>query len=151
MAGLMLNKELVQENIRTTQGASETADLEGRKHPKFFLSLPIEISQKETGKQLSHTMEVGETGLTLYIAKKLEVGQNLQLKLFFSYNSNSHVLDISSQIIWIKNQGDGNNAEGCYIAGVKFVNGSPKEMEVLRSFLNYLKMEVRVGNLPPQP
>lgn len=150
MAGLIMDKKFGQEGILNNEGTSQTVDPERRKYPRFLLNLPVEILHKDSRKQLSHTVDIGENGLTLYITPKLEVGQYLQLKLFFSYNSSAHVLDLSGKIIWIKNQSEGNNVEGGHIAGINFVNRSVKEMKELRNFLNYLDLEVRVANHSPQ-
>lgn len=118
-----------------------TVNFEKRKHPRFDVNLPVEYVRSGLVANRGGALNASEGGLLLYLPEKMEVGQHLSLKLFFSIGSELKTVETLVQVVWMdihlgENQGD-------YRAGVKFVDISPGDLEKLRNFLRSL-----CGELP---
>ncbi len=137
-------KNKMKEENKIRKNTAESIDFKKKRHSlRSFLSLPVEYFRSEiSAKQLAHTADISEGGLTLYVSERFEIGQNLHLKLFFSYDSNSYVLKIKGQVVSVNVQKEG--GEEHYRAGVQFADISTEDTNRLKSFLNYLNQEVRV-------
>lgn len=60
-------------------------NLERRRYPRFSIDLPIEYNLIPSS--LSHTgraLNVSEGGVLIYLPQQIELGQHLNLKLFFA-------------------------------------------------------------------
>jgi len=69
----------------TTKPNFGTVNFERRKHPRFSINLPVEYWKIDRSiSALSRTGDISEGGLLLYISEPIEVGQELNLKLFFN-------------------------------------------------------------------
>lgn len=113
-----------------------TVNFEKRKHPRFDVNLPIEYTRSDSVVSRGEAQNASEGGLLLYLPEKMEIGQHLSLKLFFSSGSELRTIETLVKVVWMdihlgENRGD-------YRAGVKFVEISPEGMERLRSFLRSL-------------
>jgi len=113
-----------------------TVNFEKRKHPRFDVNLPIEYVRRDLVASRGEALNASEGGLLLYLPEKMEIGQHLSLKLFFSSGSELRTIETLVKVVWMdihlgENRGD-------YRAGVKFVDISPGDMEKLRSFLRSL-------------
>ena len=111
------------------------AKFEGRKHPRFFLTLPIEYYPADSNfRDLGHTVNTSEEGVMVYLSENLDVGQFLKLRIFFSSGPGIHKVEMLSQVIWI----DKSEEEKEYRCGMKFVDIPSEDMKKLSSFLNKL-------------
>jgi hypothetical protein len=77
-----------------------------------------------------------EGGLLVYFPEQPEIGQNLNMKLFFTSGSTLHTVEIIAEVVWVdvhleKTWGD-------YRAGVRFVSFLPDDMTKLKTFLRSL-------------
>jgi hypothetical protein len=77
-----------------------------------------------------------EGGLLVYFPEKMEVGQHLSLKIFFSSGVELNTIETLMEVVWTdidlgKDWGD-------YRTGVKFVDISSEDMERLKIFLGSL-------------
>lgn len=72
----------------------------------------------------------------VYLPEKMEVGQHLSLKLFFSSGFEFNTIETLVKVVWV----DVHPEENCedYRAGVTFVDISPGDLEKLRIFLRSL-------------
>ena len=62
----------------------------------------------------------------------MEIGQNLNLKLFFSSGSELNTIETLAEVVWINTQlGEG---EKHYRSGVRFINISPEDVTKLKNF-----------------
>ena len=113
-----------------------TVNFERRKHPRLSVDLPLEYWQINNPKgHPSRTADISEGGLLLYISEKIEIGQNLRVKLFFDVGLKLRTIESQVQVVW-KDFCVGK--DGCYRIGVNFIDISPEDMEKLRSFINNL-------------
>ncbi len=112
-------------------------NFERRKHPRFNIDLPIEYSLASSS--VSHpgrALNVSEGGLLIYLPEKVEMGQFLQLKLFFPTGSELNGIELVAEVVWRdihlgKDWGD-------YRCGIRFIDISPEGLDKLKRFLKSL-------------
>ncbi len=111
-----------------------TVNFEKRKHPRFFVDLPVEYYK--LGSLLKHdgkATNASQGGLLLYSSEPLQIGQYLKLKLFFSSGSTLTAIEMVGEVAWIDiHLGEG---WGDYRSGVRFFDISPEDMGKLKEFL----------------
>jgi len=111
------------------------ARIEERRHPRFLLNLPIEYYRVNSDvNQSGYTLNASEGGLMVNLPEKLEVGQLLKMKLFFSFGPEINSIEILSQVAWTDHAG----GEEGYRSGVKFVEIPPEDLNRLINFLQNL-------------
>jgi len=120
----------------TTKPYFGTVNFERRKHSRFSINLPVEywkIDRSISG--LSRARNISEGGLLLYISEQIEVGQELNLKLFFTSDLEFKFIEARVQVAW---------TDFCFEkerssrVGLKFVEISDEDMKKLKVFLNNL-------------
>ena len=112
-------------------------NFERRKHPRFNLDLPIEYSLLPSS--VSHpgrALNASEGGLLVYLTEKVEIGQLLQLKVFFPSGSELNGVEVIAEVVWMdihlgKDWGD-------YRCGLRFVDISLEDLNKLKRFLRSL-------------
>ena len=112
----------------------ETVNFERRKRPRLSIALPVEYWQSDN--PTSHpgrTADIGEGWLLLYISEKIEIGQNLRVKLFLDSGPKLETIEAQARIVWKDFR---LRKGGYYRIGVRFVQISLEDMEKLRGFLN---------------
>ncbi len=108
------------------------ARFEERKHPRFLLNLPVEYYRlKENSQQAGYTINASEGGLMVTLSEKLEVGELLKIKLFFSFGPEMNAIETLSRVVWT-NRGEKDEE---YRTGVQFLEISPEDQNRLSSFL----------------
>jgi len=110
------------------------ANLERRRNPRFPIRLAIEYSQANSPiNQTGQTVDASEGGLQILLPEPMEIGQKLNMKLFFSSDSELNSIEVLAEVVWINTQlGEG---EKLYRSGVRFINISPEGMTRLKTFL----------------
>ena len=109
------------------------ANFERRTDRRFPMRLPIEYYRADLPKnRIGHSLDASEGGLQILFPEQVEVGQNLQIRLFFSSESGLNTIDMLVEVVWINPQ----LAEGekHYRSGVRFTNISPEDMAKLKEF-----------------
>jgi len=110
------------------------ANLERRKFPRFPIRLPIEYYRANSPiNQTGEALDASEGGLQILLPEQMEIGQKLNLKIFFSSGSELNTIELLAEIAWINTQlGEG---EKLYRSGVRFINVSPEGLAKLKNFL----------------
>jgi len=110
------------------------ASLERRRNARFPIRLAIEYSRANSPiNQTGQTVDASERGLQILLPEPMEIGQTLNMKLFFSSGSTLNSIEVLAEVVWINAQlGEG---EKLYRSGVRFINISPEEMTQLKDFL----------------
>ncbi len=109
-------------------------NFEKRGHPRFKVDLPIEYYQiNSSTMQTGRVMNASEGGLLVYLPEKMEIGQYLQLKLYFVSGSELNTIEMLTEVVW-RDIHLGKNWED-YRSGVKFVDISPTDLNRLKDFL----------------
>jgi c-di-GMP-binding flagellar brake protein YcgR len=126
----------VKKEEKGTKPRYGTVNFEKRRHPRFNVDLPIEYARSDLVVNHGEALNVSEGGLLVYLPEKMEVGQHLSLKLFFSSGFEFNTIETLVQVVWM----DIHLGEdwGDYRAGVKFVDISPRDLEKLNFFLRSL-------------
>ena len=114
-------------------------NFERRKHPRFNIDLPVEyylIPSKSGGS--GQAINVSEGGLLVYLTEKVEIGQHLQLKLFFPSGSELKTIEMVVEVVWVdihlgKDWGD-------FRSGLRFIDISPDNLNRLKTFLRSLSV-----------
>ena len=111
-------------------------NFEKRKHPRFNVDLPIEYIRSNSIVNHGETINASEGGLLVYFPERIEVGQHLSLKLFFSSGFEFNTIETLVKVVWVDVHLDEN--WGDYRAGVMFVDISLGDLEKLIIFLRSL-------------
>jgi len=109
------------------------ANFERRTYRRFPIRLPIEYYPADS--PTNHTgqsLDASEGGLQILFPEQVEIGQNLNLKLFFSSQSELNIIEALVEVVWINTQLD--EGEKHYRSGVRFVNISPEDIGKLKTF-----------------
>lgn len=110
---------------------------EKRKYPRFNIDLPIEYYQIDSPTcNAGRARNISEGGLLIYFPERIEIGQRLKLKLFFTSKSNLHSMEVLCEVVWIDIHL--NETWGDYKSGVKFIDVSQEDMTQLKDFLKSL-------------
>jgi hypothetical protein len=109
------------------------ANLERRRYRRFPVRLPIEYYRADSPiNQTGQALDASEGGLQTLFPEQMEIGQNLNLKLFFSSGTELNTIETLAEVVWINTQlGEG---EKHYRSGVRFINISPEDMTKLKNF-----------------
>jgi hypothetical protein len=126
----------VKKDEEGTKPRYGTVNFEKRRHPRFNVDLPVEYARSDLVVNHGEAVNVSEEGLLVYLPERMDVGQHLSLKLFFSSGIEFNTIETLVQVVWTDiHLGKG---WGEYRTGVKFVKISPRDLEKLRIFLRTL-------------
>ena len=108
--------------------------LERRKHPRFLVELPVEYRRANDSRvRPGHTVNFSEDGLMVLVSEQMEIGEQLEMKIYFSSGSSLITIAAIVKIAWVDIEV---KEDGYYRFGVSFVNISPVDKERLTGFLN---------------
>ena len=112
-----------------------TVNFEKRKHPRFSVDLPVEYSRADVSEG-GHAKNASEGGLLLYLPERIERGNQLRLKLFFTMGSDLTAIETLVEVAWMDIHAE--KGWGEYRTGVRFVEISTEDMGKLKTFLKSL-------------
>jgi c-di-GMP-binding flagellar brake protein YcgR len=119
---------------KVTKPRTGIVNFERRKYPRFSVDLPVEYYQINSS--ISHTgraLNASEGGVLIYFPEEMEIGQHLKMKLFFASGSELNTIETLVEVVWVDiHLGKG---WGDYRCGVKFIDISPEDRTMLKSFL----------------
>jgi c-di-GMP-binding flagellar brake protein YcgR len=112
-------------------------NFERRKSPRFTVDLPVEYQHEDSEIRYSgRALNASEGGLLVYLPERVEIGDVLKLKLFFTVGHTLKTIEMTVQIAWIDiHLGEG---WGDYRTGVKFLDISSEDLLKLKEFLKSL-------------
>ncbi len=131
-----LEEDSVKNGEKETKRRYGTVNFEKRKHPRFDVDLPVEYSRTDLVVNHGRVINVSEGGLLVYLPEKMEVGQHLRMKIFFSSDFVLNTIEIVTEVVWLdihleKDWGD-------YRTGVRFVDISLEDLNSLKNFFRSL-------------
>jgi len=112
----------------------KSLDSEKRKYPRFNVDLPIKYSRSSFFFKYARAVNASEGGLLLHLPEELGIGQQLALKLFFPSCADSNIIETIVQVVWMDVRLRKDWAWD-YQTGVRFVDISPENMAILKTFL----------------
>lgn len=109
-------------------------NFERRRYPRFNIDLPVEYYRINS--PVSHdsrAFNISEGGLLIYFPEKMELGQHLKMKLFFTSGSELNTIEMLVEVVWMdinlgKDWGD-------HRSGIRFIDISSENMRRLKNFL----------------
>ena len=129
-----MNRATVEKEEKGTNPRVGIVNLERRGYPRFTVDLPIEYYQVNSSPGTTgRATNASEAGLMVYLPEKVEIGQHLQLKLFFISGSDLNTIEMLTEVVWMdirlgKGWGD-------YRFGVRFTDVSSEHWNKLQMFL----------------
>ena len=110
------------------------ANLERRRSSRFPIRLAIEYYRADSPiNQTGQALDASEGGLQILLPEQVEIGQKLNMKLFFSSGPGLNSIEVLAEVVWINTQlGEG---EKLYRTGIRFINISRESMTKLKDFL----------------
>ncbi len=125
----------MEKNKKTPEAHYGIVNFEKRKYPRFNIDLPIEYSRTSISIQEGRAANIGKGGLMLYLSERLELGQQLSLKLFFPSGTGLATVQAIVQVVWADIHLPGT---GDIRTGVSFTEISTEDLEKLSIFLKSL-------------
>jgi c-di-GMP-binding flagellar brake protein YcgR len=112
-------------------------NFERRKHPRFNVDLPVEYTRLEsTLRQTGRALNASEGGLLIYFPERMEIGQQLRVKLYFSAGTDLESVECFVEVVWVDiHLGE---SWGDHRSGVKFLDVSSEDLNKIRKFLKSL-------------
>jgi len=112
-------------------------NFERRRHPRYNIDLPIEyyLIESSIGRS-GRASNVSEGGLLVYLPEKVEIGQLLQLKLFFPSGSELNTIVLEAEVVWIDIHLEKDWAD--YRSGLRFIEIDSDDLTKLKNFLRTL-------------
>jgi len=112
-------------------------NFERRRYPRFTIDLPIEYFHESSEVRLSgRALNASEGGLLIYLSEKVELGDTLRLRLYFTSGQSLDRVETLVRVVWIDLH-LGEKGED-YRCGVKFVDISSTDVVKLKTFLKDL-------------
>jgi len=129
-------KDQMKKEEKGTALRHGTVNFEKRRYPRVNVDLPFEYNRGDSVLNHGGALNASKGGLLVYFPEKMEVGQILSLRLFFSSGFEFNTIEATVKVVWV----DVHLAEnwGEYRAGVMFVDIPLGEMEKLIIFLRSL-------------
>ncbi len=110
---------------------NEDDQFNGRKNTRVLLNLPIEYYAPNSEiTRPGHTYNVSPDGVMLNIPERLNIGQMINLAIFFSWGASMEAVKVHSQVVWVSEE----EMDGSYRSGVRFVDLSEKDKGKLEKF-----------------
>jgi len=129
-------ERIMKKEKKETKPRYGIVNFEKRKYPRYSVDLPMEYARSDSVANHGQALNAGEGGLLVYFPERVEVGQHLSLKLFFSSMSEFNTIETLVEVVWVDVQMVEKRED--YRAGVKFVDISPGDLEKLTIFLRSL-------------
>jgi c-di-GMP-binding flagellar brake protein YcgR len=107
--------------------------VERRRQPRCMIHLPLDYRKVGTPKMYpDHTANISEGGLMLSGAGRIEVGEGLESRIYYSSRPSFAIIPAIVRVVWTDL--DPKEVEN-YQFGVSFINISPRDKEALKFFL----------------
>jgi len=112
-------------------------DFERRGYPRVKVRLPIEYRRVDSAtKQSARTGNVSEGGFGIFFPERLEISEQLKVKLFLSSGPDLVAIDALVEVVWMDMEAVESSGE--YRSGVKFIDISEEAVTKLKAFLQDL-------------
>jgi hypothetical protein len=107
---------------------------ERRNRARFLVELPVEYRRADNSRiRPGHTVNFNEDGLMVLLSEPMEIGEQLEMKIYFSSGSSLITIEAVVKIVWMDAE---IKEDGYYQFSVSFINISPADRERLTGFLN---------------
>lgn len=104
-----------------------------RRHPRFHGELPVEYQRAGSPQiRTGHTVNISEGGMMVLVSEPLEVGEHLEMNLYFSSALGLVTVRVLVRVVWVDKE---ENEDGYFRFGLNYVSISPDNTANLKLFL----------------
>ena len=114
-------------------------NFERRQYPRYSIDLPMKYTRADasTG-HIGRTGNISEGGLLVSLPEKVEVGERLEVQLFFaSLSETMQSINLLAEVVWT--DFEPGEMTTSHRSGLKFIDVDPADMTKLREFLKSLE------------
>ena len=109
---------------------------ERRRYPRFSGALPVEYRRTDSPRiHLGHTVNISEGGLMILAPERLGIGEQLEMKVYFSSASGLVTFKAVVRVVW--SDGD-DHKKKYYQFGVSYISILPEDRGNHKLFLSQL-------------
>ncbi len=102
-----------------------------REEPRVMLNLPIDYNaDKSSTTRRGYTSNLSPGGVLLNVPERLDIGQEITLRIFFAFGPELETVRVNSRVVWVRRA----EKEGSYRSGVKFLDLSAADKKRLGRF-----------------
>ena len=121
---------MLRKTIRKRLVSGKTTEDE-REEPRVVLNLPIDYNaEKSPTSRPGYTSNLSPGGVLLNVPERLDIGQEISLRIFFAFGPELETVKVNSRVMWVRRV----EKEGSYRSGVKFLNLSATDRKRLGRF-----------------
>jgi len=122
-------------NLHWTDSMQESDSIrEKRRHPRFYLNLPIEFRVVDAPSvHGAMIVNASETGLLIQSTSNLSVGTRLNIAVLFSKEFELANFEVSAEVVWKKIYSD--ERQKMYQLGLRFIKISEENRQKLKYLL----------------
>ena len=122
-------------NLHWTNSAQESDSArEKRRHPRFYLNLPIEFKVMDAPSiHGAMIVNASETGLLIQSPHNMAVGTILNIAVLFSKGFELANFKVSAEVVWTKAYSD--ERRKMYQLGLRFIKISEEDRQKLKHLL----------------
>jgi len=122
-------------NLHWTDSMQESDSIrEKRRHPRFYLNLPIEFRVMDAPSvHGAMIVNASETGLLIQSPNNLSIGTRLNIAVLFSKEFELANFEVSAEVVWTKIYSD--ERRKMYQSGLRFIKISEENRQKLKYLL----------------
>jgi c-di-GMP-binding flagellar brake protein YcgR len=125
------------EEAREAKPRYGIVNFERRRYPRYTIDLPIEYHRENSGLSLAgRAINASEGGLLVYFPERVEIGEVMKIRVFFSLGQELKRIEMVVQVVWIDIH-PGVEGED-FRSGVRFIDIPSSDLIQLKSFLRGL-------------
>ena len=114
-------------------------NFERRQYPRYSIDLPMKYTRADasTG-HIGRTGNISEGGLLVSLPEKVEVGERLEVQLFFaSLSETMQSINLLAEVVWT--DFEPGEMTTSHRSGLRLIDVDPADMTKLREFLKSLE------------
>ncbi len=125
----------VSTNLHRTELTQESDSIgEKRRHPRFYLNLPIEFRVKDAPSvHGAMVVNASETGLLMQSSNNMPVGTKLNIAVLFSKGFELANFEVLAEVVWTKIHSD--EGRKVYQSGLRFIKVLAEDHQKLKHLL----------------
>ena len=111
----------------------ETINFEKRMHPRLPFQLPTEYSRMGSFiTRFGHTVNICERGILVRLPEKINLGENLLVKVYFDMDFGLHCIKTLAEVVWLDGLEEKKREFRC---GLEFREMSNENWKTLEKFI----------------
>jgi hypothetical protein len=114
----------------------ETINFEKRGHARLPFQLPTEYSRTSSFRpRFGHTVNISERGILVRLPEKINLGENLLVKVYFDMDFGLHFIKTLAEVVWLDDTEETKKGFRCGLEFLEMSNENQKKLEkFIKSF-----------------